>query len=129
MSKLLSVLCGAALISVSASSVAADNMQQGKGMRSADMKMMDTNKDGMLSRDEFMKHHEGMYEKMKKNKDGMVDMKDMGMMQSGMKDDKTMKSGAMKDDKMMQGGAMKDDKTMKSGAMKDGAMKDGMKSK
>ena len=69
-----------------------------------DMKMMDINNDGMLSRDEFIKHHEATYEKMKKNKDGMVDMKDMEMMQRGMKDDTMMKSGAMKDDKTTQGG-------------------------
>ncbi len=121
MSKLLSILCGVALIGISASSVAADTMKQGKGM-GMDMKMMDTNNDGMVSRDEFMKHHEAMYEKMKKNKDGMVDMKDMGMMQSGMKDDKMMKSGAMKDDKMM-----KDDRMMKSGTKDDKMMQDGMK--
>ena len=102
MSKLLSILCGVTLIGISASAVAADTMKQGKGMgMQSDMKMMDTNNDGMLSRDEFMKHHEAMYDKMKKNKDGMVDIKDMGMMQSGMKNDKMMKSGAMKDDKMM----------------------------
>ena len=121
MSKLLSILCGAALIGISASSVAADTMKQGQGMK-MDMKMMDMNNDGMLSRDEFMKHHEAMYDKMKKNKDGMVDMKDMGMMQSGMKDDKMMKSGAMKDDKMMKSGTMKDDKMMQGG-MKDAPKK------
>ncbi|MEJ7668593.1 MAG: hypothetical protein WKH97_07650 [Casimicrobiaceae bacterium] len=114
MSKLLSILCGVALIGISASAVAADTMKQGKG-KGMDMKMMDTNNDGMVSRDEFMKHHEATYEKMKKNKDGMVDMKDMGMMQSGMKDDKMMKGSAMKDDKMMKSGAMKDDKTTQGG--------------
>jgi hypothetical protein len=45
-----------------------------------DMKSMDTNNDGMISKQEFMAHHEKMYDQMKKNKDGMVDMKDMGMM-------------------------------------------------
>lgn len=116
MSKLLSILCGAALIVIGAPAVAADTMKQGQSMR-MDMKMMDANNDGMLSRDEFMKHHEAMYEKMKKNKDGMVDMKEMGMMQSGMKDDKMMKSGAMKDDKMMQ-----ESKTTQGG-MRDAAPK------
>jgi hypothetical protein len=43
------------------------------------MKMMDTNNDGMISRDEFMKAHESMYDKMKKNAAGMVDMKEMEM--------------------------------------------------
>jgi hypothetical protein len=36
------------------------------------MKKMDTNRDGMVSKEEFMKHHEEMYDKMKKNKNGMV---------------------------------------------------------
>ena len=107
MSKTLSILLGAALLAVTSASVAADNMKPGAGMK-MDMKTMDRNGDGMVSKDEFMKHHEAMYDKMKKNKDGMVDMKDMGMMmQSGMKDERMMKSSTMKDDKMMQGG-MKD---------------------
>ena len=45
-----------------------------------DMKMMDTNGDGMISKEEFMKYHEMMFDKMKKNKSGMVDMKAMEMM-------------------------------------------------
>ena len=48
------------------------------------MKMMDTNGDGMISKEEFMKHHETMYDKMKKNSNGMVSMKDMQMMMDGM---------------------------------------------
>ncbi len=38
---------------------------------------MDANKDGKLSRDEFMRHHEEMYDRMKKGPDGQVDMKEM----------------------------------------------------
>jgi Ca2+-binding EF-hand superfamily protein len=30
------------------------------------MKMMDVNHDGMISKEEFMGHHESMYDKMKK---------------------------------------------------------------
>ena len=37
------------------------------------MKMMDTNGDGMVSKEEFMKYHEKMFDMMDKNKDGMVD--------------------------------------------------------
>ncbi len=48
------------------------------------MKMMDTNKDGMISKDEFMKHHEMMWDKMKKNSAGSVDMKDMEAMHKEM---------------------------------------------
>ena len=43
------------------------------------MKAMDTNHDGMVSKDEFMTYHEAMYDHMTKNKDGMVDMNAMGM--------------------------------------------------
>lgn len=45
-----------------------------------DFKAMDTNGDGMISKEEFMKFHEMMFDKMKKNKTGMVDVKDMEMM-------------------------------------------------
>ncbi len=49
------------------------------------MKGMDANNDGMLSKQEFMSHHEKMYDSMKKNKDGTVDMKEMGMGMGGEK--------------------------------------------
>lgn len=49
-----------------------------------DMKQMDANGDGMISKVEFMKFHEQMFAKMKKNKSGMIDMKDMEMMHNDM---------------------------------------------
>ncbi len=49
-----------------------------------DMKSMDTNGDGMISKEEFMKFHEMMFDKMKKNKSGMVDIKDMESMHHDM---------------------------------------------
>ena len=108
MRRLLYIFVAMGVASVSISAVAADDVKpQGMMM---DMKAMDTNHDGMISKQEFMKYHEKMWAMMKKNKSGMVDMKDMEMMHDGM-----MKDGAMKD------GAMKD------GMMKDGAMKDNMK--
>jgi len=55
---------------------------------------LDTNHDGMISKKEFMKYHEDMWAKMKKNKSGMVDMKDMEMMHGSM-----MKDGTMMKDK------------------------------
>jgi Ca2+-binding EF-hand superfamily protein len=45
----------------------------GQGMRT--MKMMtamDTNKDHMLSKEEFMKYNEKLFDMMDKNKDGMI---------------------------------------------------------
>ncbi len=92
MKKLFSILLGTAFA----------GMAMGMDM---DMKMMDTNKDGMISKQEFMKHHEAMWEKMKKDKMGMVDVKEMERMHGEMmKGDKKM----MKDDKMMKGDGMKD---------------------
>jgi hypothetical protein len=55
------------------------------------MKAMDANGDGMISRDEFMRQHEKMWDQMKKNSSGQVDMKDMkGMMGMGPMHDKMM---------------------------------------
>lgn len=54
-------------------------MKDGMGMK-MDMKMMDPNNDGMISKEEFMKHHESMYDKMKKDSNGMVSVKDMQAM-------------------------------------------------
>jgi EF hand len=45
----------------------------GKGMRTMEMmNAMDGNKDKKLSKDEFMKHHERMFDMMDRNKDGMI---------------------------------------------------------
>ena len=58
-----------------------DPMHGGMDMKDGmSMKMMDTNNDAMISKEEFMKHHETMYDKMKKDSNGMVSMKDMQMM-------------------------------------------------
>ena len=40
--------------------------------------------DGSDSKDEFIKHHEMMYDKMKKSSNGMVSVKDMQMMMDKM---------------------------------------------
>ena len=62
-----------------------DSMQGGMARKDGmDMKMMDINNDGMISREEFMKHHESMYDKMKKGSNGMVSTKDMQMMMDDM---------------------------------------------
>lgn len=76
--KTVSMLLGAALVAAAASAVA--------GGHDMDMKAMDTNGDGMISKDEFMKYHQMKWDKMKKNSAGMVDMKDMGMMHDKMHD-------------------------------------------
>jgi hypothetical protein len=65
------------LIGASASANATDDKKM-------NMKMMDANGDGMISKDEFLKFHEMLFDRMKKNKAGMVDMKDMDMMHQNM---------------------------------------------
>ena len=68
-------------------------------MDEMDMKAMDANHDGMISKAEFMKYHEAMWSKMKK-KNGMVDVNDMGMMNDGMAKDGMAKDGMAKDSMM-----------------------------
>ena len=100
MRRLLYIFFATGLASVGVSAVAMDDVKpQGMMM---EMKAMDTNHDGMISKKEFMKFHEEMWAKMKKNKSGMVDIKDMERMHNDM-----MKDGAMKDG-MMKDGPMKD---------------------
>ncbi len=95
MHRRLQIFLAMGLAGVSISAVAMDDMKpQGMMM---DMKAMDTNHDGMISKKEFMKFHEDMWAKMKKNKSGMVDIKDMEMMHEGMMKDGAMKGGMMKD--------------------------------
>jgi len=73
----ISTVLAVVFIGASAPALAMDDMKKGMKM---DMKMMDANGDGAISKEEFMKHHEMMYDKMKKNKNGTVDLKDMPMM-------------------------------------------------
>lgn len=58
------------------------NMQGMTGMMSMmrNMQAIDANGDQMMSKDEFMKSHEAMFDAMEKNKDGLVAMKDMPCM-------------------------------------------------
>ena len=41
--------------------------------------MADLNKDGKVSKEEFTKHHDVMFEHMDANKDGFIDKSEMGM--------------------------------------------------
>ena len=75
------ILFSAAVLFAVSGAALADHHLKGEG---GGMKMMDTNGDGMISKDEFMKHHEMMWDKMKKNSTGSVDMKDMEAMHKEM---------------------------------------------
>ena len=99
MNKLISISLAAMLCGAGYSASAQDTtkkpdamkesmpMKDGMGMKHGmhmDMKAMDTNHDGMISKAEFMKYHESMFARMKKGSNGMVSMKDMEMMHDGM---------------------------------------------
>jgi|APDOM4702015118_1054815.scaffolds.fasta_scaffold196647_2 hypothetical protein len=58
--------------------------KEGMGLKmGTHMKTMDLNADGMISKEEFMKHHEAMFDAMKKGSNGMVSLKDMEAMHAG----------------------------------------------
>lgn len=42
-----------------------------------ELQAMDTNKDGLVSKPEYMAHYEGLYGKMKKDSSGMINLKDL----------------------------------------------------
>lgn len=48
------------------------------------MSAVDTNKDGKISKEEFMKHHEAMFDKKDVNKDGFIDREEMHRMMDHM---------------------------------------------
>ena len=48
------------------------------------MSAVDTNKDGKISKEEFMKHHEAMFDKKDVNKDGFIDQSEMHRMMDRM---------------------------------------------
>ena len=97
MKKLQIALTGLVLASATTCVLAADEMNMRNMPMSAEhMKAMDTNNDGMISRDEWDKHHETMWMNMPKNATGMVDTKTAAMPHGdGMKSD-GMKSDGMK---------------------------------
>ena len=71
----------------------------------AHMGTMDSNADGMVSKQEFLSHHEAMFDKMDKGGKGMVPAKDM---------DNSMRSQMMRGDR----GARADKKKMDERARK-----------
>ena len=95
MSKLLTAMIAGTFAGISFSVAAADDMKMKEGnMGMMDMKMMDGDKNGMVSEGEMMM----MFKKMDKDQNGMLDAKEQKMMMSGemMKDDKMMKDETKK---------------------------------
>ena len=84
MNQLIRISLTAVMATVSAGTLAAN-----EGMatdKTTDMgRMMDTNKDGMVSKKEFMDYQEVMWKQLAKNKDDLVMMKDMHMMNDTIK--------------------------------------------
>lgn len=91
MKKLGAALTAATLLGMGAFALANDDMH-GKDT----MKAMDSNGDGMISKDEYMSYHQKKWDSMKKDANGMVDMKSMSMMH-----DKKMHDGNMDSDSSM----------------------------
>lgn len=76
MNKLLLAL--AATVCVGASLPAAAHSPNKDEMRMG-VKMMDTDHDGTVSKDEFMKFHETMFDRMDKDKSGTLNSKELRM--------------------------------------------------
>lgn len=74
----LCTVLGGTLLAMSLGAFAGDE-QMGK----ASTPTMDSNHDGMISKDEFMTYHEKMWMQMKKDSNGMVDAKTMRMQMHG----------------------------------------------
>ncbi len=86
--KVISIVIGAAFIGASAVAGAqtsgpkpGDTMANQKTMQNEiDFKVMDTNGDGMISREEYVNYYGGRFDRMKRNDKGMVMMNDVMMM-------------------------------------------------
>jgi len=62
----------------------AGKMGEGKcGMGKCGNSIMDENKDGKVSREEFTRHHEALFANIDANKDGSIDKDEMGKMTDG----------------------------------------------
>lgn len=81
MRKLIAIMFGAAVVGMTGSAIAQTTAptttKEAKEQKTAAkqemrMKAMDTNNDGMISRDEFNKYHETVWQKVKRNAKGLV---------------------------------------------------------
>ena len=88
MRKSLAILFGAAVVGMSGSAIAQTTPstttapstikeERATVKKEAQMKAMDVNHDGMISHDEFMKYHETVWQKVKRNAKGLAVMADV----------------------------------------------------
>jgi Fic family protein len=86
MSKLIATLVGAAVIGMTGSAIAQTTAptttkeakeQKVTAKKDLRWKAMDTNNDGMISQEEFMKYHETVWQKVKRNAKGLAVMADV----------------------------------------------------
>ena len=89
MTKSISLLLATGLLGISLSATSqdmADNkpMTESKLSMTTMAKAMDTNGDGMVSKAEFIQYHEGMYNSMSPNAEGMIDIRPATKMKNRM---------------------------------------------
>ena len=86
MSKLIATLVGAAVIGMTGSAIAQTTApstikeERATVKKEMRMKAMDVNNDGMISQEEFMKYHETVWQKVKRNAKGLAVMADVDAM-------------------------------------------------
>jgi hypothetical protein len=122
------LLSAAVLVSVLAGASYAHEdsgkMKMDGHMGMMDMKSVDANSDGQISKQEFASHHDKMFQMMDKNKDSMLSAEEHHMMMGKMMQMMGMMmqmegGGMMKGGGMMGGGMMKGEGTMKRGGKMD----------
>jgi hypothetical protein len=86
----LLAIAGSALLVIGSLAMADDSMMN-HGHMMTTMQAMDTNGDGKISKAEYMAYYEKMWTTMKKDENGMVDLKSMGMGDGMMQDKATSK--------------------------------------
>jgi hypothetical protein len=88
MRKSIAILFGAAVVGMSGSAIAQTTApsttapstikeERATVKKEMQMKAMDVNHDGMISHDEFMKYHETVWQKVKRNAKGLAVMADV----------------------------------------------------